>query len=97
MISAVGTLSAGEAAVPSVAAIPEDAVLGSIATFWEQEHITPILDLEAGLLKVRSLTIITLRLLLIKKTSQIQLCFQCADLACEDKAVKPASLPSTGR
>ncbi len=70
-------------------------MLGSIATFWEQEHITPILDLEAGLLKVRSLTMITLRLLMKRNRVRSSLA-SIAVVACEDKAMKSPSLPLTG-
>lgn len=37
---------------PSLPVVLEGAILGSIPAVWEQESITPILDLEAGLLKV---------------------------------------------
>lgn len=44
--------AASPATAPHAAATSPDFVLGSSETVWEQESITPILDLEAGLLKV---------------------------------------------
>jgi len=43
--------AASPATAPHAAATSPDFVLGSSETVWEQESITPILDLEAGLLK----------------------------------------------
>eukprot|EP00951_Prasinocladus_malaysianus_P034069 scaffold341480_cov37-Prasinocladus_malaysianus.AAC.1 len=51
-VSSASAPVAAEPSSPAVASVPEDAVLGAIPTVWEQEYITPILDLEAGLIKV---------------------------------------------